>query len=122
MRLLSMFLALLFAWQMVSANTNDDDKKKNKTDAMLFGDVKAGGEHIPFATITIKGTTIGTAADATGHFKMADLPLGEQIIVVSAVGYKTLEKQSLLQKSRLIGRFLHIYWKLLQSQRLFEVR
>jgi len=74
------------------AETPEDDKKKKKTDAMLFGDVKSGEEHIPFATITIKGTTIGTAADGTGHFKMTNLPVGDQIVVISAIGYKTLEK------------------------------
>lgn len=73
--------------------TEPDVKKKVKTDAMLFGDIKSGEEHIPFATITIKGTTIGAAADATGHFKMTDLPVGKQIVVFSAVGYQTLEKE-----------------------------
>ena len=62
-----------------------------KTDAMLFGDVKSNNAHIPFATVSIKGTTIGTAADVTGHFKMTNLPIGSQIVVVSAVGYVPLE-------------------------------
>jgi len=79
------------------AETPEDDKKKKKTDAMLFGGVKSGDEHIPFATITIKGTTIGTAADATGHFKMTNLPVGDQIVVISAIGYKTLEKKVKLE-------------------------
>jgi outer membrane receptor for ferrienterochelin and colicins len=61
-----------------------------KTDAMLFGDVKsaATGEHIPYATITVKGTNLKTMADATGHFKMTNLPVGRQTIVAQAVGYK----------------------------------
>jgi len=71
----------------------DEDKKKPNTDAMLFGDVKSGEEHIPFATITIKGTTIGTAADATGHFKMTNLPVGKHTVIISAIGYQTLEKE-----------------------------
>ncbi|MFW6309508.1 MAG: TonB-dependent receptor [Prolixibacteraceae bacterium] len=71
----------------------DEPEKKPKTDAMLFGDVKSGGEHIPFATVTIKGTTIGTAADGTGHFKMTNLPIGEQTAVISAIGYKTVERE-----------------------------
>ncbi len=83
-------VALLMAFHVVKA---DDDKKKTKTDAMLFGDVKSGEEHIPFASITIKGTTIGTATDATGHFKMTDLPVGEQIVVISAIGYIPAEKE-----------------------------
>lgn len=72
------------------------------TDAMLFGDVKTEEQHIPFATITIKGTTIGTAADATGHFKMANIPLGKQVIVVSAIGYKPLEKTYVFEKGKSI--------------------
>jgi outer membrane receptor for ferrienterochelin and colicins len=67
--------------------TNEPEKRP-KTDAMLFGDVKSEGEHIPFATVVIQGTTIGTAADATGHFKLSNLPVGKQTILVSAVGYK----------------------------------
>ncbi len=84
--------ALFIGIHIVNAD-EDDDKRKPKTDAMLFGDVKSETEHIPFATITIKGTTIGTAADATGHFKMANLPVGKQTVVISAVGYQTLEKE-----------------------------
>ena len=78
-------LCILFLHQIILAS---EPEKKLNTDAMLFGDVKSGEEHIPFATVTVKGTTIGTAADVTGHFKLTDLPLGKQTIVVSAVGYK----------------------------------
>ena len=85
-------LLLLFSCNILWAEGPDDDKK-SKTDAMLFGDVKSDGEHIPFATVTIKGTTIGTAADATGHFKMSHLPVGKQVLVISAIGYKTLERE-----------------------------
>jgi outer membrane receptor for ferrienterochelin and colicins len=69
----------------------DENEKNPKTDAMLFGDVKSDDSHIPFATVSIKGTTIGTAADVTGHFKMNNLPVGKQTVVISAVGYITRE-------------------------------
>lgn len=64
-----------------------------KTDAMLFGDVKDAqtGEHLPYVTLTVKGTTLGTTSDATGHFKLSNLPLGKQTIVVDYVGYKPIE-------------------------------
>ena len=60
------------------------------TDAMLFGDVKAKetGEHLPHATITVKGTTLKTKCDASGHFKMTDLPVGKQIVVANLEGYQ----------------------------------
>lgn len=100
MKLVLALLVFVIAFNVAFADgTDDDDKKKPKTDAMLFGDVKSGEEHIPFATITIKGTTIGTAADATGHFKMAHLPVGKQTVVISAIGYQTLEKEIVLKTS-----------------------
>ena len=63
------------------------------TDAMLFGDVKAKetGEHLPHATITVKGTTLKTKCDASGHFKMTDLPVGKQIVVANLEGYQEQE-------------------------------
>ncbi|WP_372648288.1 TonB-dependent receptor domain-containing protein [Draconibacterium sp.] len=94
-------LLLFFSCQMVWAEEPEDDNK-NKTDAMLFGDVKSGEEHIPFATVTLKGTTIGTAADATGHFKMSHLPLGKQVVVISAIGYQTLEKEVKMEAKKSI--------------------
>ncbi|HCE57454.1 MAG TPA: TonB-dependent receptor [Prolixibacteraceae bacterium] len=89
MKIFSVVLVLLcFIQNNISAIEPD---KKPKTDAMLFGDVKDSEAHLPFATILLKGTTIGTATDVTGHFKMANLPVGKQVIQVSAVGYKTRE-------------------------------
>ncbi|MGK7394291.1 MAG: TonB-dependent receptor [Candidatus Cyclobacteriaceae bacterium M3_2C_046] len=76
-----------------------------QTDATLVGDVqcqKCPGEHIPFASIAIKGTTIGTAADGTGHFMITHLPEGDHILKVSAIGYKSQEKAFSIQKSQTI--------------------
>jgi outer membrane receptor for ferrienterochelin and colicins len=50
-------------------------------------------EYIPFINISIKGTTIGTATDATGHYFLKNLPTGKFTMVVSGVGYKTIEKE-----------------------------
>lgn len=64
-----------------------------KTDAHLIGHVLNGGEHIPFANVVLKGTTIGTSTDETGHFRMINLPEGDFTVVAMAVGYKPVEKQ-----------------------------
>lgn len=88
MRFSSVFnLFILIVVFTFSGVANEPEKRPN-TDAMLFGHVKSEGEHLPFASVVIKGTAIGTAADATGHFKLTNLPLGKQTILVSAVGYK----------------------------------
>lgn len=61
----------------------------------IFGHVvdQMTGEHLPYATIQIKGTTIGTVSDATGHFVLSNVPKGEQTLVVKLLGYKTEEKE-----------------------------
>lgn len=100
---------LFFASQFVMADGNDDDNKKSpKTDAMLFGDVRSGEEHIPFATIKVKGTTIGTAADATGHFKMTDMPVGKSTVVASAIGYKPQEQEAVFEDGKAINLFFDL--------------
>lgn len=65
----------------------ENDPTAKKTDAMLFGDIKCGNEHIPFATIQVKGTEIGAVANSTGHFMLAHLPVGKQVIIAKAIGY-----------------------------------
>ena len=65
------------------------------SDANIHGhiiDAKTN-EHIPFVTISVKGTTIGTVADASGHFFLKNLPTGKHILVAEAVGYKSDEME-----------------------------
>ncbi len=63
------------------------------SDANVFGDVKSGGEHIPFATIHMEGTTIGTVTDITGHYMLIDLEPGTHTLVASSMGYTTVRKE-----------------------------
>ena len=83
---------------------------QEKTDAMLFGDVKSAKtkEHIPYATIMVKGTNIGTTADGTGHFKLANLPVGKQIIVAQIVGFKSQEKEVVMQAGKATELFFEL--------------
>ena len=62
--------------------------QKTKTDAHIIGHVTSKGEHIPFANIIIKGTTIGTTTDETGHYQLLNLPLGELTVEVNVMGFK----------------------------------
>lgn len=63
-----------------------------RTDANIFGDVKAEGEHIPFVNVYIKGTNYGTVTDETGHFMLVNLPVGKHTIIAKMIGYKPVEK------------------------------
>lgn len=75
---------------------------KEKTDVMLFGDVKSAAtkEHLPYATVQIKGTSHGTLTDAGGHFKLANIPAGKHTVVVSLVGYKTVEHELVFERGK----------------------
>ena len=75
--------------------------QSEKTDAMLFGDVKSVNtkEHIPYVTVTVKGTLTGTMTDASGHYKLANLPVGKCTIIAQSVGYKTQEKEVVMKKN-----------------------
>jgi len=68
--------------------------RSQKTDANIFGHVVCNScGHIPFATISIKGTTIGINTDETGHFMLVNLPVGTHTIKVQAIGFKPLEEK-----------------------------
>ncbi len=78
--------------------------KEKNTDANISGHTvdKANGEHVGYITITLRGTTVGVATDATGHYFLKNLPEGNYTVVASGVGYKTIEKQIKLLKGKTI--------------------
>lgn len=54
--------------------------------------INEDGNAIPFATVMIKGTKIGVAADSSGVFKMDELPQKKvTVLFVSSVGYEAKE-------------------------------
>lgn len=61
------------------------------TDANIIGHVtdKDTKEHLSYVTILIKGTTIGTTTDDTGHYFLKNLPEGRFTLEVRSVGYQT---------------------------------
>jgi outer membrane receptor for ferrienterochelin and colicins len=84
--IIALFLCLLASTSLFA---------QTKTDANFFGHVvrKGSNEHLPFITVAIKGTTIGTVTDATGHYFLKNLPIGNYTLVASGVGYKPTEVQ-----------------------------
>ena len=51
------------------------------------------GEHLPYVTVLLAGTTIGTTTDATGHYFLKNLPLGDIEIEVQMLGYDPARQQ-----------------------------
>ena len=63
---------------------------QTKSDTSISGHVTdaATGEHLPFITIMLKGTNIGTQTSTSGHYSMRNLPVGTFELVATAIGYK----------------------------------
>lgn len=61
----------------------------DESDANIIGHVLDANtnEYLPYITVTIKSTTIGTTTDAAGHYFLKHLPEGEFELEVSSMGY-----------------------------------
>ena len=77
-----------------SAGEEPAMKPQKQSDANITGHVVDAKtyEHLAFATIAVKGTTIGIATDATGHYFLKNLPQGSFTLVASSVGYRSAEQ------------------------------
>lgn len=89
MKTINIYLSQLILFILISVSSF-----AQRTDANIIGHVVSNdGEHIPFATIILKNTTIGSATDETGHFNMINMPIGKFTVKASAIGYKYEEKE-----------------------------
>ena len=90
--------ALCIALSADAAHTDND----TATDAHIHGHVidKNTGEHLPHMVVMLKGTTIGVATDNTGHYMIRNVPEGDFIVEVSAIGYKSQSREITIKKGR----------------------
>ncbi|TVQ19306.1 MAG: TonB-dependent receptor, partial [Bacteroidetes bacterium] len=94
-------LSTLFTLNTLASNALDTRDSGIETDNELIatGGVTGRisdattGEYLPGATVVIKGTRIGTATDIYGSFRLQGIPAGKQTIVVSYLGFETLEQE-----------------------------
>lgn len=98
-KIITLILCLCCAFTVARA---EDGPALNPSDANIVGHVvdRKTGEHLSFITIFLKGTTIGTSTDATGHYYLKNLPEGEFTVVMKTMGYKTIEKPVALKKGK----------------------
>ena len=55
------------------------------------------GTGLAYATLAVKGTTVGIAADASGRFTLNNLPTGRLTLIAATVGYKSAEQELRLE-------------------------
>lgn len=90
------------AWADNTPTTTVEQRELNPSDANVIGHVidKKSGEHLAFINIFLKGTTIGTVSDATGHYFLKNLPEGKYTLVMQSIGYQTIERTVTLRKGK----------------------
>ncbi|MDD2960852.1 MAG: TonB-dependent receptor [Muribaculaceae bacterium] len=59
------------------------------SDSHISGHVinKTTKDHLPYITIRLLNTSIGTTTDATGHYYLKNIPVGKYTIEASSIGY-----------------------------------
>lgn len=108
-------LAAFFVFQPLSSYSSVQSRG---SDANIVGHVtdRNTKEHLPYITVLLKGTTIGTTTDATGHYRMVNLPEGRFTVEVSAIGYKTIYRDVKLEK----GKTLELNFEIEEDLNLIE--
>jgi len=91
-------IAIIIAVNIISIHA------QNLTDANIIGHVlnKKTQEHLAFVSIAMKGTSIGTVSDATGHYRLKNIPVGTFTIVASYIGYESQEIEVTIEKNKTI--------------------
>ncbi len=83
----SLFLGLLVSIYCFSAENHKDIHIKGEVRNKLTGD------KIPYASVSLKNTTIGVSTNAFGQYVLSGLPNGKFTVIVSGLGYKPEEKE-----------------------------
>lgn len=76
--------------------------QKRVTDASIIGHIldKKTKEHLPFINIYLKGTTIGTTTDASGHYFLKNLPEGNFVLEAKFIGYKSEQREITIEPGK----------------------
>jgi outer membrane receptor for ferrienterochelin and colicins len=61
--------------------------------ASIEGSVTHQGEAVPFASILLEKTPMGTAADKNGNYVIGDIASGTYRLIVTAIGFKPFSKK-----------------------------
>ena len=82
-------LALFFSSHVLIAQTG-----------AVKGTVSDGQENLPGATIKVEGTSIGVITNMNGSYTLENVPIGEQTITASFMGYKPISKSVTISEGK----------------------
>lgn len=70
--------------------------------------LKESGEPVLFTTVFLKGTNIGQATDVNGYFSISQVPPGDYTIMVTGLGYDTLQEPVTVKAGAIISKKLYL--------------
>ena len=90
-KLLSTIALVLALCITATAQEDHNHGIGKKCEATIHGHVidTKSNQHIPYITVTVDGTTVGTTTDATGHYTLYHAPVGKLKVSISAIGYES---------------------------------
>lgn len=89
-KIMKKFSILLYLLFLVSNIFSQSQVDANVTGYLVD---KKSNLKVPFLYVSVNGTSIGTISDLSGQFRLITIPPGEQTIIVSGLGYKTIKKK-----------------------------
>ena len=94
--------ALVVAISYCGSINSATAQSRSTSDANIYGHIidSKTKEHLPYITISVKGTTIGTVADASGHYFLKNLPEGTHTLVAESLSHKRAEQQVTITKGK----------------------
>lgn len=93
-KVFSILIVFLFFSMQINA------QRQKSADAHIIGHVMCCNEHVPFVTIFLEGTTVGTTTDETGHFQLLNMVPGTYTLLVRSVGYKTHKQEVVVEVNK----------------------
>jgi len=80
-----------FGTSLTSLPAIDAEVERSPEAGVVMGRVTDAetGADLPGASVRIRGTALGAATDLRGHFRISNVPEGDQELIVSFIGYKS---------------------------------
>src|SRR3954462_110536 len=77
---------------------------------------KANGEPVLFINVYLKGTTYAGTTDVNGYFSISKVPAGNYKLIVSSVGYDSLQTEVVLKENEIVTKKLFLEKKTVKLQ------
>ena len=69
---------------------------------------KENGEPVLFTNVSIEGTTLGAATDVNGYYTITNVPVGDQTLMITYLGYDTLYQDVNISATQIASANLYL--------------